>query len=70
MSAIGLLFSMASLLSKFRIDYSALKMIPDVSKPALPSTVAFFKTLITDFQQSAQGTNTDVPEEGNVTELL
>ncbi|XP_051157409.1 bumetanide-sensitive sodium-(potassium)-chloride cotransporter [Leptopilina boulardi] len=41
--------NMASLLSKFRIDYSALKVIPDISKPAQPGTKNFFDSLIADF---------------------
>ncbi|XP_033219683.1 bumetanide-sensitive sodium-(potassium)-chloride cotransporter [Belonocnema kinseyi] len=41
--------SMASLLSKFRIDYSALKVIPDISKPAQLGTKNFFDSLITEF---------------------
>ena len=40
---------MASLLSKFRIDYSALKVIPDISKSAQPGTKNFFDSLIADF---------------------
>ncbi|XP_076232956.1 sodium chloride cotransporter 69 isoform X2 [Calliopsis andreniformis] len=44
--------NMASLLSKFRIDYSALKVIPDISKPAQESTKSFFDSLITNFQQA------------------
>lgn len=51
--------SMASLLSKFRIDYSALKVIPDISKPAQASTKQFFDSLITDFQQSADTKDSD-----------
>ncbi|XP_032675841.1 bumetanide-sensitive sodium-(potassium)-chloride cotransporter [Odontomachus brunneus] len=51
--------SMASLLSKFRIDYSALKVIPDISKPAQPSTKTFFDSLIADFQQSADPNNSE-----------
>nr|XP_050849728.1 bumetanide-sensitive sodium-(potassium)-chloride cotransporter isoform X1 [Vespula vulgaris]XP_050849729.1 bumetanide-sensitive sodium-(potassium)-chloride cotransporter isoform X1 [Vespula vulgaris]XP_050849730.1 bumetanide-sensitive sodium-(potassium)-chloride cotransporter isoform X1 [Vespula vulgaris]XP_050849731.1 bumetanide-sensitive sodium-(potassium)-chloride cotransporter isoform X1 [Vespula vulgaris]XP_050849732.1 bumetanide-sensitive sodium-(potassium)-chloride cotransporter isofo len=43
--------NMASLLSKFRIDYSALKVIPDISKPAQSSTKNFFDSLIAHFQQ-------------------
>ncbi|XP_012268640.2 bumetanide-sensitive sodium-(potassium)-chloride cotransporter isoform X2 [Athalia rosae] len=43
--------SMASLLSKFRIDYSALTVIPDITKPAQSSTTNFFNLLIADFQQ-------------------
>ncbi|XP_012217293.1 bumetanide-sensitive sodium-(potassium)-chloride cotransporter [Linepithema humile] len=51
--------NMASLLSKFRIDYSALKVIPDISKPAQASTKTFFDSLITDFQESADSKNAD-----------
>lgn len=40
---------MASLLSKFRIDYSALKVIPDISKPAQLGTKNFFDLLIAEF---------------------
>lgn len=51
---------MASLLSKFRIDYSALKVIPDISKPAQTSTKTFFDSLIAGFQESsADSKNSD-----------
>lgn len=50
---------MASLLSKFRIDYSALKVIPDISKSAQAGTKAFFDSLITDFQETADSKNSD-----------
>lgn len=50
---------MASLLSKFRIDYSALKVIPDISKPAQASTNTFFDSLIADFQQSVDSKNSE-----------
>ncbi|XP_046626478.1 bumetanide-sensitive sodium-(potassium)-chloride cotransporter [Neodiprion virginianus] len=43
--------SMASLLAKFRIDYSALTVIPDITKPAQSTTTNFFNLLIADFQQ-------------------
>lgn len=49
---------MASLLSKFRIDYSALNVIPDISKPAQDTTKNFFNTLITNFQET-ENTKTD-----------
>lgn len=42
---------MASLLSKFRIDYSALKVISGISKPAQKHTVSFFESLIQEFMQ-------------------
>ncbi|XP_043523136.1 bumetanide-sensitive sodium-(potassium)-chloride cotransporter [Frieseomelitta varia] len=44
--------NMASLLSKFRIDYSALKVIPDISKPAQDTTKNFFNTLVVNFQET------------------
>lgn len=50
---------MASLLSKFRIDYSALKIIPDVSKPAQTQTKNFFDLLIADFQSSTETSDND-----------
>lgn len=49
---------MASLLSKFRIDYSALNVIPDISKPAQDTTKNFFNTLIANFQET-ENTKTD-----------
>ncbi|XP_072938252.1 bumetanide-sensitive sodium-(potassium)-chloride cotransporter isoform X2 [Epargyreus clarus] len=42
--------NMASLLSKFRIDYSALKMIADVTKKPKDSTLAYFDKLIAPFR--------------------
>lgn len=50
---------MASLLSKFRIDYSALKVIPDISTPAQSQTKNFFDLLIADFQASTTSDNQD-----------
>ncbi|XP_053611514.1 bumetanide-sensitive sodium-(potassium)-chloride cotransporter isoform X2 [Plodia interpunctella] len=44
--------NMASLLSKFRIDYSALKMIPDITKRPRDSTLAYFDRLIAPFKTS------------------
>ncbi|XP_017043222.1 bumetanide-sensitive sodium-(potassium)-chloride cotransporter isoform X2 [Drosophila ficusphila] len=41
--------SMASLLSKFRIDYSDLTLIPDITKKPLESSTQFFNELIKDF---------------------
>lgn len=42
---------MASLLAKFRIDYSDLKVIPDITKKPLETTVSFFESLISEFKQ-------------------
>lgn len=41
--------SMASLLSKFRIDYSDLILLPDIIKKPEETTVAFFNGLIKNF---------------------
>jgi len=41
---------MASLLSKFRIDYSDLTVIPNITKRAEDKTKALFETLIKDFK--------------------
>lgn len=41
--------SMASLLSKFRIDYSDLQLIPDITKKPQESSTQFFQNLIKDF---------------------
>lgn len=51
--------NMASLLSKFRIDYSALKVIPDISKQAQDKTKSFFDSLIASFQQTDDPNATD-----------
>ncbi|KPJ21469.1 Solute carrier family 12 member 2 [Papilio machaon] len=40
---------MASLLSKFRIDYSALKMVSDVNKKPRDTTLAYFDKLVAPF---------------------
>lgn len=43
--------SMAGLLAKFRIDYSSLKLLPDITKKASDSTIRFFDELIEDFRR-------------------
>lgn len=58
-------FSMASLLAKFRIDYSALKVISGISKPAQKQTVSFFESLIQEFMEADDSTKTEVNSEGN-----
>ncbi|XP_026325882.1 bumetanide-sensitive sodium-(potassium)-chloride cotransporter isoform X2 [Hyposmocoma kahamanoa] len=42
--------NMASLLSKFRIDYSALKMVADITKRPRDSTLTYFDKLIAPFR--------------------
>lgn len=44
--------SMASLLAKFRIDYSDLKLLPDITKKPEESTMKFFDELIKDFKST------------------
>jgi hypothetical protein len=41
----------ASLLAKFRIDYSDLKVIPDITKKPHESSVSFFESLISEFKE-------------------
>lgn len=43
--------SMASLLSKFRIDYASLTMIQDISEPPKEETVAMFNKLLDGFRE-------------------
>lgn len=50
---------MASLLAKFRIDYTDLQLISDITKKPQESTQQYFKTLIKDL------TNTSQDENGN-----
>lgn len=40
---------MASLLAKFRIDYSDLQLITDITKKPADSTMKYFKELIKEF---------------------
>lgn len=51
---------MASLLAKFRIDYSDLTVIPDITKKPQDKTTQFFELLIRDFkvneEENADGT--------------
>ncbi|XP_063894987.1 bumetanide-sensitive sodium-(potassium)-chloride cotransporter [Helicoverpa armigera] len=42
--------NMASLLSKFRIDYSALKMVADITRRPKDSTLAYFDKLVAPFK--------------------
>ncbi|XP_011179671.1 bumetanide-sensitive sodium-(potassium)-chloride cotransporter isoform X2 [Zeugodacus cucurbitae] len=63
--------SMASLLSKFRIDYSDLTLIPDITKKPQETTTAFFNELIKDFVSSEKDngpSNVVADEESIITE--
>ncbi|KAG7300510.1 hypothetical protein JYU34_016140 [Plutella xylostella] len=50
--------NMASLLSKFRIDYSALKMIPDITRRPKDSTLAYFNKLVQPFMTTEDNADT------------
>lgn len=54
--------SMASLLAKFRIDYSDLELLTDITKKAEDSTYYYFKDLIRNFTSKDFCDN---PDEGN-----
>lgn len=54
--------SMASLLAKFRIDYSDLQLLTDITKKAENSTYYYFKELIRNFTSKELSDN---PDEGN-----
>lgn len=49
---------MAALLSKFRIDYSDLTLIPDVTKRADDTTRNFFDGIIKDFKGDPEDSGT------------
>ncbi|KAJ8714745.1 hypothetical protein PYW07_002970 [Mythimna separata] len=53
--------NMASLLSKFRIDYSALKMVADITRRPKDSTLAYFDKLVAPFK-CADDDNTGITE--------
>jgi len=46
---------MAGLLSKFRIDYSDLKIIPDVNKQPSDGTKSFFDKVVTGIKKDGTG---------------
>ncbi|KAM3960424.1 sodium chloride cotransporter 69 [Aphomia sociella] len=54
--------NMASLLSKFRIDYSALKMVADITKRPRDSTLAYFDKLIAPFKSEDSTNNMGISE--------
>lgn len=50
---------MASLLAKFRIAYSDLQIVPDITKPASETSQSFFDSLIADFRSKSDGSVSD-----------
>jgi solute carrier family 12 sodium/potassium/chloride transporter 2 len=55
-------FSMAALLSKFRIDYSDVIVIPDITKKAEDKTKKEFEALIADFKSNSNDDGTSITE--------
>lgn len=58
-------FSLAALLSKFRIDYSDLILIADITKKAKEETKQEFEKLIENFRAKDE----NIPEEGKISFL-
>lgn len=59
---------MASLLAKFRIDYSDLQLIPDITNKPQDSTFQFFDDLIKDFLSDTENSGEfDFREYGELT---
>lgn len=52
--------NMASLLAKFRIDYTDLQIVPDITAKPMDPTRNFFESLIEEFKCKGEGT----PENG------
>lgn len=50
---------MASLLAKFRIDYSDLQVVPDITTKPLECTQQFFDMLIADFRKPESADDPD-----------
>lgn len=51
--------NMASMLAKFRIDYSDLQVVPNITSKAQDSTQQFFDTLIADYQKRGNENDPD-----------
>lgn len=52
---IVIFFSMANLLGKFRIDYSSLTMVQDITEPPQPETKQLFEDTIKKFTEETMG---------------
>ncbi|XP_066244709.1 bumetanide-sensitive sodium-(potassium)-chloride cotransporter [Euwallacea similis] len=62
--------NMASLLAKFRIEYSDLQIMPDITKPASEKTHRFFNSLIEDFRSRSESCEDGTSVEISDSELL
>lgn len=51
--------SMASLLAKFRIDYSDLRLLPDITKKPQDETIKFFNDLLEEYRKGQSKDGTD-----------
>ncbi|XP_039291807.1 bumetanide-sensitive sodium-(potassium)-chloride cotransporter-like isoform X3 [Nilaparvata lugens] len=60
--------NMASLLAKFRIDYSDLKLIPDITKKPQEETTLFFENLIKDLKAPENDEEGKEEDQGYITE--
>lgn len=60
-------FSMASLLSKFRIDYQSLKMVTGITEKPQSSTVNLFNKLLEGFREE-DGIDSGKTLFGNITQ--
>lgn len=61
---------MASLLAKFRIDYSDLKVIPDITKKPQEASKAFFDNLISDFMTKDNNSDGNEDENGTMQQTI
>lgn len=62
---------MASLLAKFRIDYSDLTVIPDITKKPQEKTISFFEELIRDHKISEEENSDGASlEEGKIQKMF
>lgn len=62
--------NMASLLAKFRIDYSDLQVVPDVTSKPSEETQRYFESLVQDFRKPAANQQYSNTEEISDAELL
>ncbi|CAG9856533.1 unnamed protein product [Phyllotreta striolata] len=60
--------NMASLLAKFRIDYTDLQIVPDITAKPQESTVNFFELLIANFKTTGNESASETPPLGQISE--
>uniref|UniRef100_A0A1L8DEN0 Putative k+/cl-cotransporter kcc1 n=2 Tax=Nyssomyia neivai TaxID=330878 RepID=A0A1L8DEN0_9DIPT len=62
--------SMASLLAKFRIDYSDLRLLPDITKKPQEETIKFFNDLLEEYKKAQDGISNEGGAQITESELL